>query len=44
MNKTNAQDLSSHQWKNKFLLIFTENSDNAVYKNQIRETQKHKDA
>ena len=34
-----AQDLSKHQWKNRVLLIITENIEDQEFKNQIKKLQ-----
>jgi hypothetical protein len=34
-----AQDLSKHQWKNRVLLILTENIEDQEFKNQIKKLQ-----
>ncbi|UJH90469.1 DUF4174 domain-containing protein [Antarcticibacterium sp. 1MA-6-2] len=35
MTSANAQELSSHQWENRILLIFTENKNNPDFEKQI---------
>ncbi len=39
MGHVNAQNMESHTWKNRVLLLLTEDINNADYKNQIKELQ-----
>ncbi|WP_373057657.1 DUF4174 domain-containing protein [Zunongwangia sp. H14] len=43
MKTINAQDLSTYQWSNRLLLIFTPNPENSVFKEQIQELQKNEE-
>ncbi len=36
MSNLNAQDLSKHQWKNRLVLILTNDTTNTNYKNQLK--------
>jgi hypothetical protein len=41
MNTIYAQNLKSHQWKNRLLLVITDDINNEIYKNQITELERH---
>ncbi len=41
MTKSNAQDLSSHQWEDRILLIFTESKNNPEFEKQISALQEN---
>lgn len=37
MNSIYAQNIGSYKWKNRLLLVLTDDTDNAIYKKQIKE-------
>ena len=39
MGRVNAQNMESHTWKNRVLLLLTQDINNTDYKNQIKELQ-----
>ena len=39
MGRVNAQNMESHTWKNRVLLVITHDLNNTDYKNQIKELQ-----
>ena len=39
MGNVNAQNMESHTWKNRVLLVITHDLNNTDYKNQIKELQ-----
>ena len=41
MNTIYAQNLKSYQWKNRLLLVITDDINNEIYKNQITELERH---
>jgi predicted NACHT family NTPase len=41
MNYVSAQDMASHKWKNRILLVLTDDINSTVHKNQIKELQVH---
>lgn len=43
MNSVNAQKISSHHWKDRVLVIFTDDIDSQSYKDQINEFEKNRD-
>lgn len=43
MNTIYTQNLKSHQWENRLLLIITDDINNNIYKNQIKELEHHLD-
>jgi hypothetical protein len=38
---TKAQDLAGHRWKNRVVLILTDQNDNENYRNQVEELKNH---
>ncbi|MGB5418967.1 DUF4174 domain-containing protein [Algibacter sp.] len=36
-----SQNIASHQWENRILLILTDNSDTTTFQNQLKEFQTH---
>lgn len=41
MNHVTAQSIASHKWRNRILLVLTDDINNTIYKNQIKELQAH---
>lgn len=41
MNQLNAQNIESHKWKSRVLLVLTDDLSSTVFKNQIEELQAH---
>ena len=41
MNLIYSQNIEAHTWKNRVLLVFTDDLNNPLYKNQIIELQGH---
>lgn len=40
--KSMSQNITSHQWENRVLLILTNSIENSVFQNQIKELKTHK--
>lgn len=38
-----AQDFSTHEWRNRLVLILTDDIDNEKYRNQVEELKKQTD-
>lgn len=43
MNPVNSQNIASHKWDNRILIVFTDDLNNAIYNKQIEEFQNHED-
>ncbi|MEL7002841.1 MAG: DUF4174 domain-containing protein, partial [Bacteroidota bacterium] len=43
MNVVNAQQLSSHRWQDRVLLIFTDDAGNNLYKRQVETLSNNKE-
>lgn len=41
MNTNYAQNLKTHKWENRLLLVITDDTNNEIYKNQITELEHH---
>jgi len=41
MNNLYSQDLSMHKWKNRLLIIATNDPENSLFKEQLRELKKY---
>lgn len=41
MNSIYSQNIEAHTWKNRVLLVFTDDLNNPLYQNQIIELQGH---
>lgn len=43
MQPFHAQNIDSYQWKNRILLVLTDDIDNSIFKNQIEELKRYED-